>query len=170
MAYDGKCKWCGKTFEKASLISVKSAVQGERKNYCCNKCYNEAMAANGESGNVSNQQKGIGTIFKQEIEPQKTEAEINYEIERRRKEDEKNDKKEEEKIENIKQYKKDGKLFLAFVTEKPGLSIFLFFVLFPILSFFLGLMIFGGGKHQIFILILPMIIFLVLYLKDKFKK
>ncbi|MFW5983286.1 MAG: hypothetical protein ACOCQ4_02205 [bacterium] len=50
MTNEEKCKWCGKTFDKASLISIKSAVQGERRNYCSNKCYNEAMAAKGEGG------------------------------------------------------------------------------------------------------------------------
>lgn len=73
MAYEGKCKWCGKTFEKASLISIKSAVQGERRNYCSTKCYNEAMKARGERSFSSEDDDSdtFDYLREEEIEAQK---------------------------------------------------------------------------------------------------
>jgi len=55
MPYDAKCKWCGRYFEKPALLSIKSAYQGERRNYCSDKCYNEAISVNG--GGVNQQIK-----------------------------------------------------------------------------------------------------------------
>jgi CO dehydrogenase/acetyl-CoA synthase alpha subunit len=48
MPYMGKCKWCGKKFEKPAILSIKnamkSAIQGDRKDYCSDKCYYEAKS------------------------------------------------------------------------------------------------------------------------------
>jgi hypothetical protein len=71
MPYDAKCKWCGKMFEKPALLSIKSAYQGDRRNYCSTKCFNEATNTSGGNNSSSGGGSNSPTIVNQ-----KSEAEI----------------------------------------------------------------------------------------------
>jgi hypothetical protein len=166
-----KCKWCGKTFEKGGLNKFKGAwtmgIAGKEA-YCSTRCETEAT---GGSGANQSQVSAAQPIYQA---PPKTEAEIAYEIERKRKEDEKRDernkKAEIRKEEKIRKYEQEGKKFLLFITEKPILEFVLFFAVFPVVVFFISAIISKNGPVSLLVGALPMLLFLGLYLKDSMKK
>jgi len=200
-----KCKWCGKTFEKSGWNQFKSGYTlgiAGKEAYCSKRC--ETEATGGASANQSHV-SAAQTVVPQPVyqERPKTEAEIAYEIERKRKEDEIRDeqsrnaqsrkeakiayeierkRKEDEisyeqirraqsrKEEKIRKYEQEGKKFLLFITEKPILASVLFFVVFPVVVFFVTAIISKNGPAALIVASLPMLLFLGLYLKDSMKK
>lgn len=187
-AYDFNCANCGKTgagrptggstLAPSGWVWNKSFGFG-RKAFCSNRCLDEYNSRNSSSESSSNSKQKSGgfissIINDEEEERPKTEAEIAYEIERKRKQDAKRDEQERKaearKEQKILKYQEEGKKFLLFTVEKPVLTFFLFFVLFPIIFFFVGAILFGGGKHMLFIPLIPMLVFAFLYLKESIKK
>ena len=85
MPYDGKCKWCGRTFNKPSLISIKSAIQGDRKNYCSDKCYSEATGSGGSGGGGGGggSSSGVSSVHYTGESPEAIEARQRAEREQR---------------------------------------------------------------------------------------
>jgi hypothetical protein len=165
-----KCKWCGKTFEKGGLNKFKGAWSmgmAGKEAYCSTRCETEATGTGAIQSHASDAQP----IYQA---PPKTEAEIAYEIERKRKQDEKSEersKKAEAKKElKIQKYEQEGKKFLLFITEKPILASVLFFVVFPVVVFFVTAILTKNGRLGIILGTLPMLLFLGLYLKDSMKK
>lgn len=169
-----KCKWCGTTFEKGGLNHFKSSwtlgIAGKEA-YCSAMCESQATGSGANQSHASTATSSPEIIVQQQV---KTEQEIAYEIERKRKEDEKRDernkKAEARKEEKIKKYEGEGKKFLLFITEKPVLAVILFFVLFPVLVFFVSAIISRNGPLSLVIGTIPMLLFLGLYLKDSMKK
>lgn len=179
---DYKCNWCGKGASRGTdydgtpsgWVWNKSYGTG-RKVFCSNKCLNEFNAQNSSSSSQKDSSASSDKSKKVHKEKRpKTEAEIAYEIDRKRKLDEKRDeqerKEEGRKEEKILKYKAEGKKFLLFTVEKPILTFFLFFILFPALFFFIGGITFGPGIHMLLFPVLPMIGFTIMYLRDSMKK
>lgn len=171
-----KCKWCGKTFEKSGWNQFKSGYTlgiAGKEVYCSKRC--ETEATGGASANQSHV-SAAQTVVPQPVyqERPKTEAEIAYEIERKRKEDEISDEQsrraQSRKEEKIRKYEQEGKKFLLFITEKPILAFVLFFVVFPVVVFFVTAIISQNGPAALLVASLPMFLFLGLYLKDSMKK
>lgn len=190
MAYEYNCTNCGKTGYGSSGSGPMSGSNppsgwitkwGSTKVFCSNKCKDEYNSRNSSSESSSNskQKSGgfIASIINDDDDDEKrpkTEAEIAYEIERKRKLDEKRDEQEQKaeikKEAKILKYKTEGKKFLLFTVEKPILTFFLFFILFPVIFFFIGGITFGPGKHMLLFPVLPMIGFAIMYLRDSMKK
>lgn len=171
-----KCKWCGKRFERGGLNQFKAnwtMGMAGKEDYCSKRCETEATGGAGANQSHASAAQPIAAqpVYQ---EPPKTEAEIAYEIERKRKEDEKRDernkKAEARKEEKIRKYEQEGKKFLLFITEKPILSFVLFFVVFPVVVFFISAIISKNGPVSLLVGTLPMLLFLGLYLKDSMKK
>lgn len=158
------CKWCNKKYEKGNnaLIFIKLG-----SDFCSKKC--ETAFNNSQGGNNSN-----GRGSSNEGARSKTDAEITYEIERKRKQDQLRDeqerKSEARKEQKILKYQEEGKKFLLFTVEKPILTFFIFFLILPIIFLFGGAILFGGGRHVFVIALIPMIVFAFFYLKETFKK
>jgi len=173
-----KCKWCGKTFAKSGMSKFKGTYTlgiAGKEAYCSTRCETEATGGAGANqSHASGGSSNSAQILQAQQEPPKTEAEIAYEIERKRKEDEKRDernrKAEARKEEKIRKYEQEGKKFLLFITEKPILAFGLFFVLFPVVVFFVTAIISKNGPAGLLVATLPMLLFLGLYLKDSMKK
>jgi hypothetical protein len=165
------CAWCGKTGIEGNGYSAPKgwvyASAWDRKCFCGNKCRSEYINSKGGNNNKGNGSSNEG-------KRSKTDSEIAYEIERKRKQDQLRDEQERKaearKEQKILKYQEEGKKFLLFTVEKPILTFFIFFLILPIIFLFGGAILFGGGRHVFVIALIPMIVFAFFYLKETFKK
>lgn len=160
MSYTGKCKWCGRPFDKAALLSIKSAVQGERKNYCSNKCFAEAQGSGGGGGSASSEVSAENNAELARIQWEKEQAEKQEAAEKKA--------KREAKAAVLKE---QGKPFMAFVTvNQEGIGIGVLFTLVMVLpmAFIMGGTVIGIISS---VVIGGVLVFgIYKYLKELFKK
>lgn len=164
MPFDAKCKWCGRYFSKPALLSVKSAYQGDRRNYCSDKCYREATGGSSSSPMSSNNAENNAELAKLEWEKEQAAKQEVAEKKARR----------NAKANELKQ---EGKIYSSFIVqygEALGITsgviggICLFLLMPGFQNNNIGLILIGIIVPSILTIIWGFLLFK--YLKEYFKK
>jgi hypothetical protein len=79
------------------------------------------------------------------------------------------EKEELREKQEIADLKANGQKFLVFNKEKPLLSGCLFFMALPFIFFIIGVRTFGNGSHNLIIPLIPIGLWVLLYLKSYFR-